>query len=177
MRNLDWVSLTDAERGQLVAMWLLAADHNGVIPASPESIQKLCFMNDPPDINKFTDLGFIEDGWRRCGVAVASQRRQHDQPKAETEKNRINIPSNGFDEFWESYPKKVGKGEARKAWQRIKQPRTLLPTILVAIGNQCRSEQWKRNNGQFIPHPATWLNQGRWEDETEIKKKEYVTLE
>ena len=27
------------------------------------------------------------------------------------------------------------------------------------------SAQWQRDNGQYIPHPATWLNQGRWDDE------------
>ncbi len=60
MRNVDWVTLTDSERGQLVAMWLLAADRDGVIPASAEMIQKLCLMTDKPDIDKFIQYGFIE---------------------------------------------------------------------------------------------------------------------
>jgi len=85
MRNVEWVSLTDSERGQLVAMWLLAADHSGVIPASPEIIQKICFMTEPPNINKFIDLGFIDNGWRQDGVKTASDGCQHDQPKAEAE--------------------------------------------------------------------------------------------
>ena len=59
MRDPEWVSLTDAERGQLVAMWLLAADRDGDIPASPEIISKLCFMEQPPDIEKFMELGFL----------------------------------------------------------------------------------------------------------------------
>ena len=83
MRNPEWVSLTDAERGQLVSMWLLAADHDGVIPASAPLIQKLCFMSDEPNLNKFTDLEFIEDGWRHDGVKLASSVRQLDPPKAE----------------------------------------------------------------------------------------------
>ena len=45
MRNIEWISLTDAERGQLVAIWLLAADHNGVIPASEEVIKKRVGQN------------------------------------------------------------------------------------------------------------------------------------
>lgn len=83
MRNPEWVSLTDAERGQLVGIWLLAADRNGDVPASPAIIQKLCFMESQPDINKFTDLGFIENGWRRNGVVTASGGQPNDQPKAE----------------------------------------------------------------------------------------------
>lgn len=88
MRNPEWVSLSDAERGQLVVIWLLAADHDGVIPASPQLIQKLCFMSKPPDLNKFTDLGFIENGWRQRDVNVTSNGSQHVTPKAEAEENK-----------------------------------------------------------------------------------------
>lgn len=37
--------------------------------------------------------------------------------------------------------------------------------ILAALRWQALSEQWQRDGGQFIPHPATYLNQGRWKDE------------
>lgn len=60
MRNIEWVSLNDDERGQLVSMWLLAADNNGSIPNSPEILQKICFMSSTPDIGKFIEMGFIE---------------------------------------------------------------------------------------------------------------------
>lgn len=67
-----------------------------------------------------------------------------------------------FDQFWKAYPKKVGKQAALKAFQRVKVP---LETLLTAIDRQKRGEQWSRDNGRYIPNPATWLNQGRWEDE------------
>lgn len=101
MRNPEWVSLSDAERGQLVAMWLLAADHDGVIPASSEVIQKLCFMSGPPNLHKFHELGFLASDGCQVGVSLASNGCQRDQPKAEAEKNRIekkrkeNIPAQG----------------------------------------------------------------------------------
>jgi len=85
MRNPEWVSLSDAERGQLVAIWLLAADHDGVIPASPEVIQRLCFLDTIPNLNKFTDLDFIEDGWRQDDVKMASTGCQCDTPEAKAE--------------------------------------------------------------------------------------------
>jgi hypothetical protein len=66
MRNIEWVSLNDAERGQLVSMWLLAADNNGAIPNSPEILQKICFMTSLPDIGRFIELGFIEKNGH-CG--------------------------------------------------------------------------------------------------------------
>jgi len=85
MRNPEWVALSDSERGQLVSMWLLAADHNGGIPASSELIQKLCFMDKMPNLNKFIDLGFIEDNGCHIGVTTTPKRRQHVTP----EENRI----------------------------------------------------------------------------------------
>ena len=60
MRNYKWVSLSDMERGQLVSCWLLAADHNGRIPVCPDLLQKLCFMSDRPNVNKFIELGFFD---------------------------------------------------------------------------------------------------------------------
>lgn len=168
MRNPKWVSLTDAERGQLVAMWLLAADHDGVILASPEMIQKLCYMSKPPDLNKFTDLGFIENGWRQHDVNLASDGRQHDSPKAETEteadKRRIEDIVH-FKAFWDAYPKKKDKGHALTAWQKIKDPKTTLELILSALEWQKISHDWTKEGGQFIPLPSTYLNGRRWEDE------------
>lgn len=70
-----------------------------------------------------------------------------------------------FDEFWAAYPKKVGKGEARKSWRKIKPDAELHRKILAAVEEAKRSEQWTREHGQYIPNPATWLNQSRWEDE------------
>lgn len=61
MRDPEWVLLSDAQRGQLVAMWLLAADRDGVIPALPLVLQKICFMSSEPELKLFMELGFIED--------------------------------------------------------------------------------------------------------------------
>jgi len=69
-----------------------------------------------------------------------------------------------FISFWESYPKKVGKGAACKAFKKLKCS-DKLDSILSALEWQKSSEQWKKDAGQFIPNPATYLNQSRWEDE------------
>jgi uncharacterized protein YdaU (DUF1376 family) len=73
------------------------------------------------------------------------------------------IVPHDFDVFWKAYPKKIGKGAALKSWKKNSHPS--IEKILVALEIQKGSEQWKKENGQFIPNPATWLNQGRWEDE------------
>lgn len=81
------------------------------------------------------------------------------------------IPPRGaaFERFWQAYPKKVGKQAALKAFQRVKVP---VESLLTAIERQKCSDQWSRDNGQYIPNPATWLNQGRWEDEISIPETE-----
>lgn len=71
--------------------------------------------------------------------------------------------SEDFEAFWAAYPRKVGKQAALKAYERnVDVP---VETLLSVIGREKRSEQWRRDGGQFIPHPATWLNQHRWLDE------------
>lgn len=59
MRDPEWVMLTDAQRGQLVAIWLLAADNNGIIPSSASLVKKLCHMDTDPDLNLFISLKFL----------------------------------------------------------------------------------------------------------------------
>jgi hypothetical protein len=73
-----------------------------------------------------------------------------------------------FNRFWAAYPKRVGKTAARKAFAKIKPDDEMMNVILEAVELQGKSDQWKRDGGQYIPNPATWLNQGRWEDELTI---------
>jgi len=68
-----------------------------------------------------------------------------------------------FDAFWASYPRKVAKSKALGLWVRL-DCSLKADEILKALESQKRSEQWTKDSGQFIPHPATWLFQKRWED-------------
>lgn len=72
---------------------------------------------------------------------------------------------NGFEEFWQAYPKKVGKDAAAKSWLKTK---ARIDDVMPALTWQKESDQWRRNDGQFIPNPATYLNQGRWQDEQPV---------
>lgn len=73
--------------------------------------------------------------------------------------------SGRFDAFWAVYPRKTAKAAASKAWNKIKPDEELTKTIVCAVEKQKSSEQWRRDNGQYIPYPATWLNGRRWEDD------------
>jgi len=72
-----------------------------------------------------------------------------------------------FEVFWRAYPLKVGKDAARKAFHKRKTDKALLSEMLAAIDVQKQSDKWVKDGGQYIPHPTTWLNQGRWMDEHE----------
>lgn len=85
-----------------------------------------------------------------------------DKPEVKPEKDSF---SESFDDFWKAYPKKVSKTSALKAWNKLKPDDNLVREILTALENQKQSSQWQKDDGQFIPYPASWLNGRRWEDE------------
>jgi uncharacterized protein YdaU (DUF1376 family) len=73
-----------------------------------------------------------------------------------------------FPQFWKLYPNKKGKAAAEKAWKKLKVTDELFALITKGLGKQCVSPAWTKDDGQFIPHPATWLNGKRWEDEVTV---------
>lgn len=77
-----------------------------------------------------------------------------------------------FERFWKAYPLKKAKTAAIKAWKKINPDKQLAEIIIAAVEKQKRWEDWIRDNGQYIPHPSTWLNQGRWEDEERRRSKQ-----
>jgi hypothetical protein len=116
MHDANWVELTDAQRGQLVAIWMLAAERDGVIPASPATIQKICHMDTEPDLQVFADKGFLE-----LGAKVTPLRRQGDAPETEekrieTEERRTRATTNGYG--WARKVIKLNQGDYSE-WKRI----------------------------------------------------------
>lgn len=77
-----------------------------------------------------------------------------------------------FEVFWKEYPRKVGKQDARKAFASAAK-KVSLEKMLGALEKQKKAPQWVKDKGQFIPHPSTWLNQERWDDEMEVKANGY----
>lgn len=69
-----------------------------------------------------------------------------------------------FEMFWKDYPRRTAKPAAKKAFKKLKPTMQLLAKIKQAIANQ-KATVWKDKDEQYIPHPATWLNNERWEDE------------
>lgn len=126
----------------------------------------------PPKANAFSDNP------KNPSLFSETQKSQEEEKEKDKDKDKdqekdkdvtgAKAPSRArdgrFDVFWANYPRKVGKEAARKAFSRLNMTNELLSQMLSAIKQQCASPQWTKDNGQYIPNPATWLNQGRWED-------------
>ncbi len=108
----------------------------------------------------------------------ADKEKEKDKDKEknkEKNKDNIDIPplsakavceySEDFLMFWKEYPKKVGKGEAFKKWKKERISGADLSDILNALKWQKSTDVWRKNGGQFIPNPSTYISQRRWEDE------------
>lgn len=103
------------------------------------------------------------------GANEGQQLKKEKKEKKEKKYPPLYPPTGEFDErfnrFWEAYPRKCGKQNARKAFAKIAPDEDLMVMLLTAIEAQKKSDQWTRGEGQYIPYPATWLNGRRWEDE------------
>jgi hypothetical protein len=135
------------------------------------------FINNDNEVLNWDKRQFVSDS---SAERVAKHRQRMKQSSNVTvtppEQNRTDTEHNiteqiymdDFDMFWMTYPKKVGKEAARKAWLKVNPNLTI---VLQALSWQKESPQWFKNDGQFIPNPSTYLNQHRFEDE---KPKEYI---
>lgn len=79
--------------------------------------------------------------------------------------------ASGFTAFWNAYPNKKGKQPAIKKWMKGKFD---LSVILPALEKQKKLRAWVKDNGQYIPHATTYLNQRRWEDVLPQGEEHYI---
>lgn len=132
MTNKKWAMLTDAEKGQLVSMWIAAADENGELPDDPMVIKKICQLDDIPNLSKFNKLGLIEWSPPQLDANLTPNRRQHDAPEERrVDQNRVDnnirvrevfvlpdcIPAQTW-ESWLTYRKQIKKSVAPATAQK-----------------------------------------------------------
>lgn len=70
-----------------------------------------------------------------------------------------------FDAWWQCYPRKRSKGQARKAWKRIKPDDALTQAMIDAVAVASKTVDWQKDGGRYVPYPATWLDAEGWKDE------------
>lgn len=114
---------------------------DGYIPQSLTQVQRAFFTICKPTLD--TARKKAESG-KRGGEAIKESRED------------------AFDTFWAAYPRKVNKQGAMKAFEKVDVD---VEVLVHALDNHKKSAQWTKDGGAFIPHPTTWLNQRRWEEE------------
>lgn len=87
------------------------------------------------------------------------------KPEARSQKPEPDLSPARFARFWEIWPRRVARARAVRAWQQLQPDEPLTLRILAAVARQAGSVEWQREDGRYIPHPASWLNGRRWEDE------------
>jgi hypothetical protein len=85
-----------------------------------------------------------------------------------TKKKRVTgrkaIPDYAFVSFWSYYPRKTSKPAALRAWNGLNESQK--QQIIKVIPDWV--DAWRNTDKRFIPHPSTWLNQHRFDDDVDV---------
>lgn len=166
LNDRAFMLLPVASKALAPLLWLLASEsksEQGDFDASVEELEFRLRLT-PKEIE--TGLrALIDKGFFIVASGVLADRKQPAIPEGEAEGER-EAEAKRFDAFWSAYPKKTAKVAAQKAFEKHKPDDAMLACMLAAIATQAASPGWQKNDGEFIPNPATWLNGARWQDET-----------
>jgi len=97
-----------------------------------------------------------------------TQSKSKSKSKSKEKEKEKELEQDLFERFWAVYPRKVGKKDAVKAWNKLKPDEALTNQIIEGVERWKLSTQWTKDGGQYIPYPATFLNGERWKDECDI---------
>lgn len=115
------------------------------------------------------------EGGSPCGADSTKQtnpQRSTDSPEPSTRSKEQPTPHAGdehFERFWTEYPRKVARKRCSAIWRSLKLTLEQAEQAIEAVRRYRQTDQWQKDDGQFIPHPSTFLNQRRWEDQIPTK--------
>ncbi len=165
--DYDLGKLPDAAKAHLFAIWLLASRNNNQIPYDPTWVANKINATSPVDLELLSKTGFI------ILEQACSKTLSLGLQDACLEERRGEERQSQFSEWYKLYPNKKGNGAAEKAYNKvIKNKNATHEELVIGLNRFLEDIKIKKTEKQFIAHPATWLNQGRWEDEYETKKRE-----
>lgn len=176
--DAEWAELSPPNAKFLIMLWLLASEEKGELPDT-KTIAFRLRMSEKSVKSIVSELShwLIQDDINtisHCHQLGPSETEAYTKERETYNTETELCVVNEFESFWNAYPKKIGKKAAELEWKKaVGKPN--LVDLLQTIEASKQSEQWTKDNGQFIPHPSTWLHQGRWADEP--IKKPVSTLE
>lgn len=136
-----------------------AARANGLKGGRPKKTEEK-----PSGLPDGFPAGTQEEPNSKAPQTQSSSSLRSEEPPNPRKRGQVSEFPPGFERFWSAYPRKQAKPAAAKAFARLRADDALLTTMLAALAKHAASEQWRKDGGQFIPYPATWLNGRRWED-------------
>lgn len=149
-------------KGELPAVKVLAFRLRTTVKKTESSIAELYHWleYDASDMQADCPQHATPDQIRSEAESDQRQRQRQSAPA------RRGTYTDAFERFWSAYPRNENKRGAFKAFKAAMKTEDWpgLEAVIGIIESQKGSEQWTKDNGQFIPHPATWLNGGRWAD-------------
>lgn len=188
-QNEDLQELDFATRLFFIGLWT-EADKEGRLEDRPKKLKNALFPADDVEVEQMLDglaaYGFISR-YERAGKKIiqivkwAKHQNPHrreapstlpaetdevveEEQQAESGPQKADTEA-AFETFWKLYPRKTAKDNARKAFAKINPDAELLAQIMESLAKHSVSPGWLKDDGQFIPHAATWLNGKRWNDE------------
>lgn len=136
----------------------------------------------PEEMQENPENGELPQVAASCGELPQNAADCRLNPNPNTNTNTNTNPTraragDAFEAFWSAYPNKVKKPNALKVWEKLKPEAELVARIMQGLARWKDSDQWTRDGGRFIPHPATWLNARQWEDEVQPRKQKTVAAQ
>ena len=175
--DLTWLALPDEGKLLWPYILLVAAETSNRIPSDPKLLSlrlRLRLSIVRKGLDSLTNSGFlhiVQDDADNADVYMPNAHARTRSVSVSYRGNkRKNEEDKDFAEFWRHYPKRIGKIDARKAWKQMAKDRPPLCELIAKVDELALSRDWLKDNGQWIPYPATWLRAGGWDDEVRGKR-------
>jgi hypothetical protein len=166
--DIEWHELDPKAAKVLVMLWLIASEDDGNIPDTKQLAFRLRMSSNETNqlLNKLNHWLIQSD------ISTISDCQQFDSPETETETETDLCAAQAlrsslmdrFERFYAVYPKKRNRGDAEKAWKALKPDDELTTTIVEAVEVAKHRDDWRKDGGQFVPYPSSWLRAKGWED-------------
>ena len=93
------------------------------------------------------------------------EKRIENREKEKEDAGTVFDAAAAFEIFYKAYPNKKNVKTARTRWEKMKVTPELFAAIMEGLERAKNSQEWGKDGGAYIPHPATWLNGEGWKNE------------
>lgn len=176
-KDKKWHGIT-VKRGQFLTSRDALSKQTGLsIQQTRTAIAKLISTNEvtkntTPNYTLITVVNYDKyQNYQPTNQPASNQRATNEQPLLNKDNNINNKYICSFENFWDKYPRRVGKTKARSVYNRKASSPLKEKKIMEGLEKYLKKWRVEQTLMEYIPHPTTWLNQERWNDEVEISRE------